>query len=140
MKQTRIYFTVLLLCAFALVAAPMLLLPGCGTTAAQRSYHVANTTEFTVSAAMTAWGNYVAQFHPPAKEELRVKNAYDQYHAAMLVVADAGKAFAEGTGSQGNLDLAISTAAASLTDLVNLIQTFGVQIQPTPNSNPQTPN
>lgn len=125
MKRLPFHICHLLLAIALLTAAP--LLPGCGT-APQRAYQTVATTEITVSAAMTAWGNYVKQFHPPASEELKVKAAYEKYQAAMIVVADAGKAVAEGTGSQARLDIVVQTAAASLKDLVNLIQAFGITI------------
>lgn len=124
MKKIRLYIAYFL-AAFALVAALALLLPGCGT-APQRAYQTASGTQITVTAAMTAWGNYVAQFHPPADQEKTVKDAYDKYHASALLVADAGAALVAGTGSQSALDAAISAAAGSLGDLVNLLQQFGV--------------
>jgi hypothetical protein len=116
----RPHFATLLLLV-ALLAA------GCGT-AQRNAYRTAYTTAVSVDAAMSAWGDYVAEFHPPASEEAKVKAAYERYRASMLVVADAGKAWAEGTGSQARLDLAIATAAGSLGDVLDLVRKFGVNI------------
>lgn len=106
-----------------------LLVPACSTTAETRTYQTAKATAVTVESAMRAWGNYVAAFHPPASEETKVKMAYDRYRAAMLLVADAGKAYSEGVASGDSLNAAVQGVTASINDLVNLIESFGIVIK-----------
>lgn len=129
LKNTFVNKSLMLFLCAGIAIAPFM--TGCGTAPERITYQTASVTEITIDNAMTAWGHYVAQFHPPASEERAVKDAFEKYQAAALVVADAGKALAEGTGSQSALDVAIQNASASLGDLINLIQKFGVKITST---------
>ena len=112
----------------ALIALALTFNTGCGT-APKRTYQTVSTAVITVDAAMDAWGHYVSQFHPPLADEQKVKDAFDKYRVAAIVVVDAGKAYASGSGSTKDLNAALAVAAASLGDLVNLIQAFGITIK-----------
>ncbi len=124
MKKLRLYFAAFA-AVLALTAAPMLLLPGCGS-APKVAFQTTSVGAITSESALTAWGHYVDQFHPPVSQEAQVKAAFDKYKAASLAVVDAGEALAKGAGSQNSLDLAITAASASFGDLINLLQQFGV--------------
>jgi len=113
--------------------------PGCAT-----SYKTEKAADVTVSAAMTAWGNYVAQYHPPVAQELQVKAAFEKYQAAELLAVDATKSMFDLTATNAatagttnatasavaQLKVTAATQAASqaLADLIAVIQSFGVQI------------
>jgi hypothetical protein len=90
-----------------------------------------------VDTAMTAWGDYVAQYHPSAIAEMKVKAAFDKYQACELLAIDAAQAYStlvsggatNGLGeSQLNSLLSSQTAANALADLVNLLRNIGVKI------------
>jgi len=111
-------------------------LSGCNTTPQQATYRAAGTTVTTVDAAMTAWGDYVKQFHPAATDELKVKAAFEKYQAAMLVVIDANTLYVTlaGSGSTNSppaLDQSAKVAAAqsqasqAFADLLNLLTQLG---------------
>jgi len=111
---------------------PAAAIVGCAS-APTNAYKSEAATDATVRAAMTAWGNYVAENHPPASEELAVKNAFEKYQSTELLAIDATATFVStvSTNSATPLDAvtaASSTAAQSINDLVNLLRSFGVKI------------
>jgi hypothetical protein len=66
---------------------------------------------------------------------LQVKAAYEKYQAAFLVACDIGAAYAATAGptnGAGATGAALATAEANagneLTDLLNLVRSFGVKI------------
>lgn len=114
----------LLMCGLLLV--PAATLTGCAGS--PKPFQAVSVTVITVDSAMTAWGKYVAQYKPSEADEMKVKAAHEKYQASMIVVADAGKAYSEGTGPQGSLDIAIANSAVALGDLIALLQKLGVQL------------
>jgi len=111
---------------------------GCAS-ANKVAYKTTAATQVTVDAAMTGWGDYIK--HQDAagtpvsmNQRAQVKAAYEKYQAAMGVVADAGVSYnqAAGTtnliGAQAILNTAVQMASACLSDLVDLIRSFGVKI------------
>lgn len=111
---------------FALAAA-LAFAPGCASTPSRIAYNSVSVPVATVDQAMLAWGSYVAQFHPPAADELKVKDAFEEYRAAALLAVDAAQAFAEASTSTNNvtavdtLNFARDKAAGALADLVALV-------------------
>lgn len=110
-------------------------LTSCGTPQ-RTAYVAAGSVQVTAETAMAAWNVYVGQFHPPVATELKVKAAFEKYQAAMLVVCDAGAAYAATsvtnanglTGFSAALDTAKANASQDLADLVGLIRSLGVKI------------
>ncbi len=106
---------------------------GCASTPQQATYQAAGTTVVSVDAAMNLWGAYVAAKHPSTNVEAQVENAYDKYQASMAVVCDAGAAYAATGGTNATASAALSQAVVNssqeLTDLENLITSFGVKLQ-----------
>ncbi len=108
---------------------------GC-KTANRSAYVVTGSVVVTVDAAMKAWGDYVHANHPPLSQEVAVKNAFEKYQAAALVVTSAGAAHARILATQGAdqtttlsaLNAALAIASASLADLITLVQQFGVKL------------
>lgn len=131
-----------LMLAFASLA---LLIIGCNTTSQQVAYQGAGTAVVSVDTAMNLWGAYVQAEHPSTNVELEVKAAYEKYQASMAVACDAGAAYAASSvtnnvasGSTNALQnsaalLALQNAAQNasqdLSDLENLITSFGVKLQ-----------
>jgi len=132
---------------------------GCAT-----SYKTEKAADITVSAAMTAWGNYVAQYHPPVSQELQVKAAFEKYQAAEILAVDASHSLFDLTATnastagttnavsqsvaQAKVTVATQAASQALADLVALIQGFGIKITtattfapvPPPSISPPLPN
>lgn len=83
---------------------------------------------------MKLWGVYVATKHPPVSQEIAVKAAFQKYQASMLVVCDAGVAYSTAATSDvqltasGVLQIAIGAATSNISDLENLIRSFGVTL------------
>ncbi len=134
MKKTRSFILAILLTAGLGLAA------GLTGTGCQTTYKAEKAADITVTAAMTAWGDYVAQFHPPVEQEQKVKAAFEKYQAAQILAVDATKAMFDLTATNGISDptatsvakakvsQASASAAGALADLVALIQSFGVKI------------
>ena len=107
---------------------------GCQSTSSRIAYTTVATPAITVQQAMIAWGDYVAQYHPSAATEAKVKAAYLKYQAAELVAIDAAQAYVAVAGSTNSTPAAITqaatgqAAASALGDLINLLRQFGVKI------------
>lgn len=123
-----------LLLAAALFSVALSFTPGCSSTPARAAYNTVAIPAVTVDQAMTAWGDYVAQFHPSAAVESQVKDAYDRYQAAELLAIDAAQAYAAIASSTNSTGAAVAqqltgqNAANALADLVNLLKQIGVKI------------
>ena len=115
---------------------------GCNTTPQAVAFKTATAVQVTVDDAMTAWGDYVQQFHPSDQVRAQVRDAYYKYRAAAVAVIDAGELVTILTDT--NLPAGVTTdaadeaqarqtavagqAAQDLADLVNLLRTIGVKI------------
>lgn len=108
---------------------------GCSTATPQQiTYQAAGTTVVTVDAAMKEWGAYVQAEHPSAAEEAAVRAAYDKYQAAMAAACDAGAIYASTASTNAPaaslaLNQAVANASQELSDLENLISSFGLKLQ-----------
>lgn len=125
------------LLALALCAGLLAVTPGCSTSPPMAVYRATSTAHITVDAAMRAWGDYVAQFHPPVSQEAAVRDAFNKYKLAQLAVLDAAIGYqqAQSDGAalsqaQRDLNAALAAAGAALGDLTSLITSFGVNLQP----------
>jgi hypothetical protein len=124
--------TLSLLLAASLAGA----LVGCQAPPSRIAYNSVAAPAVAVSQAMKAWGDYVAQFHPSAATELKVKAAFERYQAAELLAIDAARAYADlsAGGATGTLaaraqaELTSRTATNALADLVGLLQQLGVKL------------
>jgi hypothetical protein len=118
------------------LCAGFFLVSGCGTTPQQASYQAAGTTVTTVDAAMTAWGDYVKQYHPPVAQELQVKAAYEKYQASMVLLVDATQIYVtlSGSGSTNappaadKVTILQQQASQAFADLLALLNQFGVKL------------
>lgn len=116
------------------LAAAILALPGCQSTPARVAYNTVSVPAVTVNAAMTAWGDYVGQYHPPVGQELAVKAAFEKYQVAELAAISAAKVYADlaASGNTNSLSARVQTEITSqtvtqaLADLVAVIRSFGV--------------
>jgi hypothetical protein len=111
---------------------------GCNTPPSTVAYKAETGADFTVTGAMAAWNAYVGAKHPGTNAELKVKAAYDKAKLAEALAIDATKAWAlasvtntAGTNVPPSVTIAEGSAAQALMDLVNLIQSFGVNITTT---------
>jgi hypothetical protein len=109
---------------------------GCAGTPARIAFSTVAAPAATVDVAMAAWGDYVAQFHPPAATELKVKNAYELYQKTELVAIDAAQTYATlaSSGSTNGLGeaqlydmLSSQTSRNALNDLLNLLTSLGIK-------------
>jgi len=114
-----------------------LVLPGC-SSANRVAYEATATTHVTVQEAMKGWNLWVGQGKATVAQEQAVKNAFQRWQKAMLVVCDAGALEAAaaqtnmGTGGTAGfgaaLQQAVANAAREQADLVALIGSFGVKL------------
>ena len=112
---------------------------GCQSTPARIAYNTVSAPAITVNAAMTAWGDYVALWHPPVAQELQVKAGFEKYQAAELAAISAAKVYADLAASGNtnslsarvNTEIQSQTASQALADLVNLVRSFGVSLPST---------
>lgn len=119
----------LLLGAFLAGCTPCL--TGCkSATPAKAAVNVSDTARVTVEHALSAWDDYIVRFHPPVSEQFKVKQAWSKYQSTQLVVLDAAIAL-KTTGSAGDgakLNAAIADAGTAISDLINLIRSYGVKL------------
>lgn len=103
------------------------------STPQQVTYQAAATTAVTVDAAMSEWGAYVAANQPGTNAEMIVASAYGQYQNSMAAVCDAGAIYSATSGTNAAavaaLNEAIANSSQELTDLENVISSFGVHLQ-----------
>lgn len=104
---------------------------GCAT-ATGNAYKAEAATDATVTAAMTAWGDYVAQNHPSAAVEQQVATAFANYQQAELLAIDATAAYAamsstNSAASTANMVAASASVANAMTDLTQLLTNLGVK-------------
>lgn len=110
------------------------LLTGCASK--QAVYRTSSTAKVTADVAMRSWGAYVSQFHPPVEQEQKVKDAFGNYQAAQLLLLDSAIAYrqaeaagADKSAAQAKLDAAVAGAGAALTNLLGLLQSFGLKLE-----------
>lgn len=97
-------------------------LTGCGTWQ-QTTYKTAGTITITADTAMKAWAEYVVAGHAKPDQEVKVRDAYAKYQAAMLTVLDVGKA-ATANGSTNGLQQWFQAATAAQAHLVDVVNAF----------------
>jgi hypothetical protein len=126
---------------FFIVVLGAVLLTGClgfeGCKNPQATtYQTVATTKVSVETVMHLWGAYVASGNATVAQEIQVRDAYQKYQAAMLVVCDAGAIYSASsltnavgaTGLSAALQQAILNATNSIADLENLVTSFGVKL------------
>jgi len=119
-----------------ILAVSLIVLPatfsGCGTTAQQVAYKSAATTSVTAETAVRAYNVFAAQGKTTVLQNAQVKAAYEKYQAAFAVLCDAGAIYAAGGGTNAPaataLQQAVLNTSATITDVVNLVKTFGVKL------------
>jgi hypothetical protein len=111
---------------------PALIFTGCASAPAN-AYKAEGSAQITIDAAMTAWGDYVAANHPSAAVELQVRSAFEKYQQAELLAIDITAAYSSvaltnAPQATKNLTVASQNVANALSDLVALLQSFGVSL------------
>ena len=107
---------------------------GCSSTPQQVTYQAAATSNVTVQTALQAYDQFAAAGKTTPAQNAAVKAAYEKYQATMAVVCDLGQVYAaagtstNSTAAKAALDTAGTNAAQELSDLVALIQSFGVKL------------
>ena len=109
---------------------------GCHTAPETTAYRISGTARVTAESAMRAWGDYVSKNHPPVAQELKVQHLFDSYKAAQLALLDSAIAYSQAStnvaaqpGAQAQLDRAVATASAALTDLTVFLSRLGVKLE-----------
>lgn len=107
-----------------------------GCASKQAVYRTSSTAKVTADVAMRSWGAYVKQFHPPVEQEQKVNDAFGNYQAAQLLLLDSAIAYRQAeasggdkTAAQAKLDAAVAGAGAALTNLLGLLQSFGLKLE-----------
>lgn len=114
-----------------LAALGLAILAGCIYGPKRVTYNALAGTEITVDTAMTAWGEYVKDFHPPVSQETQVADAYAKYQVAEEAAIDAARlsiTLTDSTDAQAKLTAARQQATQALGELVSLLRQFGVKI------------
>lgn len=115
---------------FLLLGTLCLGFTACKTSQVAAAYKAENATVHTVDAAMTAWGDYVTQFHPGVAAELKVKAAFDRYQKVLLTTVDVSQiaALNAGTNAPTGLTTVPTELQTAIADLLATIQSFGVKL------------
>lgn len=110
-----------------------LVIAGCASPPQRVAFNTVSVPVTTADQAMTIWGDYVKQFHPPAATERKVLAAYRKVKAAELAAIDSAHAAANAMGST-NLTASVTTQLQSpevsqaLSELLELMRSIGVKI------------
>jgi hypothetical protein len=136
MKTVNQICALMLMVSISLILSP---LAGCNTTPQRAAFNAEQGAQVTIEAAMNGWGDYVAQYHPSAAQEAKVKAAYEKYQLAAVAVLDAEQMVEALASSTNSPPAAVQTAtlqkndaehqaAIALSDLVGLLRSFNVKI------------
>lgn len=107
-----------------------LLIVGCATKPQIVAFKATGVVSVTAETAIKEYNEYAALGHTTIAENVQVKAAYIKYQAAFGVVCDTGAIFAASSVTNMTmLNEATSNVSQSLTDLKNLITSFGVKLQ-----------
>ena len=87
------------------------------------AYVATGSVIVTVDAAMSAWGDYVRAGKATRDDQIRVRDIYLKYQAAIAIERDAVLA-AQATKDDGALRQALAVVAASQSDVIALVQTL----------------
>jgi hypothetical protein len=106
---------------------------GCKSTPQQIAYNTASGTSITVETALAAYDQFAKAGKTSVVQNQQVAAAYAKYQAAMALVCDAGAVYSatsetNAAPASAALQQATSNATQTITDLVNLIRSFGVNI------------
>lgn len=106
---------------------------GCKTTAQQAVYQTAGTTEVSVETALAAYDQFAKAGKTTVAQNQQVASLYAKYQTAYAVVCDAGSVYAASSitntaASNAVLNQAVVNASQTITDLENLITSFGVKL------------
>ena len=114
-----------------LAGALLFTVTGCQTTPQRATYTAVSGTALTVETALAGYNQFAKAGKTTIAQNVQVKLAFDRYQAAMRVVCDAGAVYAAtgntSTPAAAALEQAALNAAQSITDFLNLLQTFGVK-------------
>ena len=126
-SKTSVYLLIGLLSFGALAGT------ACHTTPQQVTYQAAAATTVTVEVALRAYNVFAAQGKTTVAQNQQVKAAYEKYQAAFAVVCDAGQIYAATGGTNAPaaslaMQAAVANASASQTDIIKLVQSFGVKL------------
>lgn len=94
------------------------------------AYTFESGVEITVDEAMQGWAAYVAQFHPPADQEAKVKAIYTKYQAAALALVDVTSLASNLNPTEAAAQKASAEQAVAqcLAELITAIRSFGVKL------------
>lgn len=107
---------------------------GCASLS-RTTYKTVGTAQVTVEVALAAYNDFAKAGKTTPQQNLAVKKAFEQYQLASVAVIDAARAAQRAQTDSTNaptsnaaLNTALAAASASLSDLIALIQSFGVKI------------
>lgn len=132
--QSQVSTKVLLFFLLGSLAVGTVVLQGCQAPPQRMAFNAVKAPAVTADQAMTLWGDYVHQFHPPASQERQVLDTYRKYKVAELAAIDAAQLAANSMSSTNSLLSTVTTqlqspqAAQALADLVSLLRQFGVNL------------
>jgi hypothetical protein len=116
------------------VAAPLMLLTGCGSVN-RTAYVGQSATRVTVQEGIKLWNVWVGQGKATVDQERKVKAAYEKVQASAMVLCDAGAAISaatrqSGTSASTQMLAAFEEASSHFTqdkaDFLGLLQALGV--------------
>ena len=125
-------FSILFLLGALLAFTPLAFVPGCTTNQTTTAYKGVGATKLTIDGAMAMWGAYVQQKNPGTNAEQLVWQAYQSAKVAELAAASAAASLAASPTNTAVTTQVVSaftaSYAATASNLVNVIQSFGVVI------------
>src|SRR5580692_7821541 len=83
---------------------------GCAS-APETAYKAESTADISVTADMTVWGAYVAEYHPSTNLENEVRSAFNEYQQAELLAINATEAYEIASATNANASATAQTTA-----------------------------
>ena len=106
--------------------------PGCKSTPQQVAYKSTATVSVTAEAAIRAYDVLAAQGKTTVAQNVKVKEAFQRYQASFAVLCDVGAIYAASATTNAPaaaaLQQAVLNTSASISDVVTLVQLFGVKL------------
>jgi hypothetical protein len=115
------------------LASSILFAGGCSSTPQTVTYQAAATSSVTVETALKAYNDFAASGKTTPAQNAAVKAAFERYQAAFALVCDAGAVYSatsqtNAPAASAALQTAIVNANQSISDLIAVVQSFGVKL------------
>jgi hypothetical protein len=92
------------------------------------TYKVSKISHVTATTALKSWNNYIATHAVSIEKEIAVQHVYDKYRLAQEALLKSTINSVTNSVGTGSFDKAIADTSYALTELLNLLTSYGVNL------------